>query len=315
MPISENRAQRERRTAITVRELEVLSALIETGTATNAAARLGVSQSAVSRAIAQLEDQLQKPLFERSGGRLIPTPDGLAVHEDAAPIFAALARIGGGDKHANRHKGSLRIAAPPTIAHRFLPPFVASFAKANPRLFVGFEVVSSDVLVTGVAEARFDIALTDHATSHQGVRSEPLLETQAICVVPAHHRLAARETISPADIDGEPFVALTHRHSGRAAIDRIFARANIKPRVAIEAATSIAALQFVGEGLGVSIFNPFPIQKHLTRALVARPFLPAITYRASFLLPMSQPASGVVLDFMEMVREGTGKTQFLRSLR
>lgn len=309
------RHPRERRTAITLRELEVLSALIESGTATTAGARLGLSQSAVSRAIAQLESRLQKQLFERAGGRLIPTQDGLSVHEEAAPIFAALSRIAGGEHSQPRHKGSLRIAAPPTIAHRFLPPFVANFAKANPDLFVRFEVVSSDVLITGVAEARFDVALTDSSTSHQGVRSEPHLDTEAICVVPAHHRLANHETISPVDLDGEPFVALTHRHSGRAAIDRIFARADIKPRIAIEAATSISALQFVGEGLGVSILNPFPIQRHLTRSLVARPFVPAVTYRSAFLLPTSHPPSAAVLDFMEAVREGAGKTQFLRSLR
>lgn len=306
---------RERQSAITLRELEVLSALIESGTTTTAAARIGLSQPAVSRAIAQLENRLQKQLFERAGGRLIPTQDGLFVHEEAAPIFAALARISGDTPHRPLHKGSLRIAAPPTIAHRFLPPFVASFAKANPDLFVGFEVVSSDVLVTGVAEARFDVALTDSSSSHQGVRAEPHLDTEAICVVPAHHRLAGNETISPADLDGEPFVALTHRHSGRAAIDRIFARADIKPRIAIEAATSISALQFVGEGLGVSIFNPFPIQRHLTRSLVARPFVPTIPYRSAFLLPTSHTISAAVLDFIEVVREGTGKTQFLRSFR
>ncbi len=304
---SEDRTPAARRSAVTLRELEVFQALVETGTATNAARRLGLSQPAVSRAIAQLEAQLGRVLFERVGGRLSPTAHALSIAAETGPLFGALGRITRiTEERPAGHQGELTIAASPTIAHRFLPPFVAVFAKANPGLDIRFEIVSGDVLVTGVAESRFDVALSDSAIHHEGVRSEVLLETNAICVMPAQHRLAARPAIGPQDLGSEPFVALTRRHSGRAAVDRIFDQAGVRPRIVIEAATVISALEFVRHGLGIAILNPMAIQRSLDSTLAARPFEPAVPYRASFLLPASRPCPPAVADFMALVSTGVG---------
>jgi len=293
----------ENRPGFTLRELEVLRELIDAGKTTVAAQRLGLSQPAISRSLAQLEKELGRKLFERSGGRLVPTREAFAINEELGPIFAALARIG--DRSSPKtasHSGTLRIAAPPTMAHRFLPSRVARFTKYNPDLDVVFEVISSDILITSIADARIDLGLTDTIPSHAGVRSELLLATEAICALPARHRLAERKVIQPEDLEGEPFVALMRRHSGRIAIDRIFEKAGVNRRVVIETATAVSAAEFVREGLGISLLNPFPIVHQLGSGIVVRPFSPAIPYRTSFLLPSSRPPSPAATAFMEMTR-------------
>ena len=83
----------QRRAGITLRELEVLQSLVGGGTAINAARRLGISQSAVSRRLAQLEDRLGFQLFMRAGGRLVPTVEALSINEQLTPVFETLARI------------------------------------------------------------------------------------------------------------------------------------------------------------------------------------------------------------------------------
>ncbi|WP_040485403.1 LysR substrate-binding domain-containing protein [Lutibaculum baratangense] len=293
----------ERRVGFTLRELEVLRALVETGKATTAAQRLGLSQPAVSRSLAQLEAELGRTLFAREKGRLVPTREALAVNEELGTIFAALARIA--DRSATKRRsltGTLRLAAPPTIAHRFLPSRIAQFTKDNPELEVVFDVLSSDALATSVAEATHDLALTDNSPSHDGVRTELLLATQAVCAVPSRHRLADWEVIRPEDLEGEPFISLTRRHSARAAMDRLFERAGVRRRIVIETATSVSAAEFVREGMGVAILNPFPIAHQLVRGIEVKPFEPAIPYRTSFLLPASKPASPTTLAFMEATR-------------
>ncbi|WP_274425374.1 LysR substrate-binding domain-containing protein [Chelativorans sp. YIM 93263] len=306
---SENRggAGQDRRTGFTLRELEVLRALIETGKSTSAARRLGLSQPAVSRSLAQLEAQLGRQLFDRVSGRLIPTADGLAVNEELSSIFASLARIS--DRSARRaggHFGTFRIAAPPTIAHRFLPPWVARFTKANPELEVLFDVLSGDALITGVAEARYDIAMTDTVPAHDGVRTDLLLATEAICALPTRHRLAGQKSIHAEDLEGEPFVALTRRHTGRIAVDRLFERAGVERKIMIEAATAVSATEFVREGLGVALLNPFPIVHQLGTGIVVRPFAPAVPYRTFFVFPSSEPQTPAVIDFMNMIRSSMG---------
>jgi DNA-binding transcriptional LysR family regulator len=304
----------DRRSGFTLRELEVLQALVQTGKATVAAQQLGMSQPAVSRSLSQLEAQLGRQLFERRGGRLIPNAEALSISEQLGPVFAALARIANrSDEQTRSHAGTLRIAAPPTIAHRFMPSRVARFTKDNPDLEVTFEVVASDTLITSVAESKCDLALTDTVPSHEGVRAELLLATEAICVLPSRHRLVEQDVIRPEHLEKEPFVALTRRHSGRVAIDRVFERAGVRRKIVIETATSVSAAEFVREGLGVSLMNPFPIVHQLGRGIEVRRFEPVIAYRTCFLLPSSGPPSAAALAFMEMMRASLDRSPYPRT--
>lgn len=292
-----------RKSGITLRELEVLQALVGAGTAVSAARILGISQSAVSRRLAQLEDRLGFRLFQRAGGRLVATVEALSINEQLAPVFATLTRIAKrSDEPRETHRGTLTIVAPPTIAHRFLPGRVAAFGRLHPELRIVFEVIASDSLVTGVAECRYDVGLTDMVPSHDGVHSDLLLSTHAVCILPDMHPLLERDVICPEDLQGEAFVALSRRHSSRAAIDRVFERAGVNPRIVIEAATNVSAMEFVREGLGVALVNPFPIVQQIGRGVAARPFMPEIAYSANFLLPKSRSPSAATLDFIESVR-------------
>lgn len=301
-----------RRSAITLRELEVLHALIDVRTAVNAARTLGISQSAVSRRLAQLEDRLGFNLFIRSGGRLVATVEAHSINEQLEPVFATLERIANhAEAPPHTHGGTLRIVAPPTIAHRFLPGLVASFSKHNPELQIVFEVIASDALVTGVAECRFDVGLTDTIPAHDGIQNWPLLSTPAICMLPDGHRLADRDVIHPEDLDGESFIALSRRHSSRAAVDRAFERVGVTRRIFIEASTNVSAMEFVREGLGVALVNPFPIIHKIGQGIAVRPFLPEIGYSANFLLPSSRPPSAATLAFIESVRAGLDRTAYL----
>jgi DNA-binding transcriptional LysR family regulator len=290
-----------RRPAIDLRHLEILRALVETGKTTSAAQRLGTSQSAVSRGIAQLEAQLGRLLFNRQGGRLTPTAEAFALNEQVRPALAVLERIG--DEDAGRSAaGALRLAAPPTLGHRFLPARIASFIRRNPEIEISFDVIPSDSLITNIAEERVDLGLTDTVPAHAGVRSELLLATEAVCVLPARHRLAALDCIAPEDLAGETFIALTRRHSGRFAIDQVLERAGVAPRIVIETATSVSAGEFVREGLGIALLNPFPIAGQLGPNVAVRPFLPRIPYRTSFLMPARVPISAAAAAFIAHAR-------------
>ncbi|MCF3936612.1 LysR substrate-binding domain-containing protein [Acuticoccus sp. M5D2P5] len=293
----------ERRIGFTLRELEVLRALVETGKTTTAAQRLGLSQPAVSRSLGQLEAQLGRQLFTREGGRLLPNEEALAIAEELGPVFTALQRIETRANHApTSHSGALRVVAPPTIAHRFMPRRVARFTRENPELEVLFDVIASDILISAIAEENYDLGVIDTVPAHEGVRLEPLLATEAICALPRGHHLADKAVIRAQDLDGEPFIAATRRHSSRAAIDRVLERAGARPKFVIESSTTVATAEFVREGLGVALMNPFPIIHQLGRDIEVRPFLPVVPYRASFILPSGRPPSAAAMAFMSMVR-------------
>ncbi|WP_170167020.1 LysR substrate-binding domain-containing protein [Paracoccus methylarcula] len=290
------------RRRVSLRELEVLQALVQTGTSINAARELGITQSAVSRRLAQLEARLGYPLFGREGGRLVPLVEALTISEQLAPVFAVLERITMPRSTAQNYRGHLRIAAPPTIAHRFLPARIADFCKRYPQVEVNFEVLASDSLITSIAEGRNDVGLTDTIPAHDGIRCETLLRTRTACIMPGDHRLAAQRVIRPEDLEGEAFIGIARRHSNRVAVDRVFERAGVHPLVRVEAATSVSIVELVRAGLGLSLVNPFPIVHQLGPGVVARTFEPEIANTTQFLLPSSRAPSAVTRAFIEAMK-------------
>ena len=292
-----------------LRELEALRAVIEAGTATAAARRLGVSQPAVSRALAQLETRLGKILFERDAGRLLPTAEALALNRELEPLFAALLRLD--DVGWSVTSGeALRLAIPATLAHRYMQTHVAGFLKLHPEQTISLDVRGTDELVPGIAEQRYHLGLTDSEIRHSGVRVEPFLRSEGVCVLPAASPLAARAVIRPQDLRGLPYVALTRRHSSRAATDRVFAEAGVERRIVVETATAVSAYELVGAGLGVAVLNPFPVALRPNAEVAIRPFEPGLPYLTSFIVSASAPLPAAARAFMRHVRLNTKRTPY-----
>lgn len=288
-------------------EYQALRALMESGTTSKAAIRLGLSQSAVSRSIASLEARTGRILFERDGGRLRPTNEAASMNRRLDPLFEALDRIDGPPEVA---KEVLRIIAPPTYAHRFLVHHVATFLRPNPHFFISLEVAPSEDVIRGILDNRFDLGITGVELSRDGVKLTPYRRSSAVCAMASDHPLAARDVIYPQDIDGQKLIALTHRHARRAQLEKVLHRNRAIPRVVAEASTSVAAVDLAKEGLGLAIVNPFPIVQYRSDDVVFRPFASQIDYRSYFVTSDHGSTTSIVRAFMRHLRLHTVKDDF-----
>jgi DNA-binding transcriptional LysR family regulator len=288
-------------------EYQALRALMESGTTSKAAVRLGLSQSAISRSISSLEARTGKILFERDGGRLRPTGEAAQLNRRLDPLFEALDRIDGPPQVAQE---TLRIIAPPTYAHRFLVEHIASFLKTNPHFFVSLEVAPSEDVIRGILENRFDLGLTGVELSRDGVKLTPYRRSGAVCAMAADHPLAAQDVVHPRDLHDQALVALSHRHARRAQLEKVLHQVASKPRIVAEASTSFAAVDLAKAGLGVTVVNPFPIVQYRSDDLVFRRFESQIEYRSYFVSPDHRPAPSVARTFMRHLRLHTAKDLF-----
>ena len=116
----------------------------------------GVSQSAVSRSLSQLEARVGRSLFVRKSGRIEPTHEALRLNAKLDPIFETLAQIEGAEWAAPEDE-PLRLIVPPTLAHHFVIKRVASFLKANPGRRLQLDIQATDVLVSGILDLRYDL--------------------------------------------------------------------------------------------------------------------------------------------------------------
>jgi DNA-binding transcriptional LysR family regulator len=292
-----------------LRELESLRAVVTTGTTIGAARRLGVSQSAVSRALTQLESRVGRSLFIRSSGRIEPTAEALVLNDKLDPIFETLAQIEGEDWAAPDDE-PLRLIVPPTLAHHFIISQVAKFLKANPGRRLRLDIQASDVLVSGILDLRYDLGLTSAMIQRSGVNLLPWRRSQVVCAMPIGHPLSEKKVIAPQDLEGVATIDFLRRIGTRAITEQLFAKAGITSRQVAETATSMAALELVREGLGVTLINPFPLLSAGFEGVEVRPFDAPIYYNTCFVLPTGRPPTELARQFMKFIRIMTPRDQY-----
>lgn len=287
-----------------LREFEALRAVVTTGTTVGAARMLGISQSAVSRALTQLEERADRPLFIRKSARIEPTSEALRLNEKLDPLFETLAEVEGANWVAPDNQ-PLRVVVPPTLAHHFIIAKVASFLKQNPGKQLHLDIQSSDALLSGILDLRYDLGVTSSISQRTGIIVEPWRRSQVVCVMPIGHPLSDLDIITPRDLEGIDLVAFLRRLGTRALTEQIFARYGIQPRQVAETATNMAAIDLVREGMGVTLVNPFPILSSTMEGIVVRPFDAAIHYHTSFVLPSGRTPNHLARQFIAFMKENT----------
>lgn len=284
-----------------LREFECLRAVVVTGTTIGAARRLGISQSAVSRSLSQLEARVGRLLFLRRSGRIEPTAEALRLNDKLDPIFETLADIEGAE-WVTPDAEPLRLIVPPTLAHHFVISRVARFLKENPGKQLQLDIQATDVLVSGILELRYDLGLTSGMIQRSGVHLVPWRRSQVVCAMPTGHPLSEKEVITPHDLEGVALIEFLRRLGTRAITEQLFARAGVHPKQVAETATNMAALELVRQGLGVTLINPFPLLTSGLDGIEVRPFDAAIFYNTSFVLPSGRPPSQLARQFMQFVK-------------
>jgi DNA-binding transcriptional LysR family regulator len=293
---------------LNTRQLEALGAMLESGTVTAAAARLGVSQPAVSKLLASLERETGLVLFQRENKRLFPTAEARLLYEETDRHFVGLRRLGAIAEGLRTLKaGKLAIASLPALGLKLLPRLLARFVADKPDARIELQVRTSPTVIDWVLAPLIDLGVSLIPIEHRAVRSELLARVPGVCVLPPDHRLAARETITPEDLAGASFVSLGREDRARHMVDHAFARSGIERRMRIETPLSEVACEFVADGAGVSIVDGMTAALFDARRLVVRPFRPVLTFDLYLLTSAVTPLSQMAVAFKALLQDEMGR--------
>ena len=194
---------------MTLRQLELLRALIRHRTTVAAAKDLGLTQPAVSNALRTMEQQMGFALFHRLNNRLFPTDEARALHEDGEAIFALHARLQGRVQEIQRGTGGrLSIVATPPLAYSLIPTALRRFLAVRPgtRVFLDvrrYEGVTEAVL-TRVADLGFALGFVNQP----GIGQRVIHTGEMVCALPPAHPLAEKGPLSPRDLAGTSMIGL-----------------------------------------------------------------------------------------------------------
>ncbi len=223
---------------------------------TETAKALFTSQPGVSKAILELEEELGIDIFMRHGKRLRRvTEPGEQVLKSIDIIMREvgnLKRIG--EQFSKQEAGTLSIATTHTQARYVLPSPVALLRRRYPQVQVELHQGTPDQVARMLLEETADIGLaTESLQNHDGLITLPCYDWHHVVVLPRGHALAGTERLTLEQIASEPLVTYHSTVTGRSRIDDAFARARIKPEIALEALDSDVIKTYVRVGLGIGI--------------------------------------------------------------
>jgi len=242
---------------------------------TETAKALFTSQPGISKAIIELEEELGVDIFARHGKRLRRvTEPGQLVLKSVEIIMrevANLKRIG--EEYSKQDAGTLSIATTHTQARYFLPQRVAELRRRFPKVQVVLHQGMPEQVARMLLDDVADVGIaTEALAGYDELLTLPCYEWQHVMVLPESHPLAAVERPTLEQLAAEPLVLYHPTMTGRTRIDQAFARARLKPVVALEGIDSDVIMTYVRMGMGVGLVTELAARADtLAGGLVARP--------------------------------------------
>jgi DNA-binding transcriptional LysR family regulator len=289
---------------INLKHIEAFYAIMRTGSVTAAARMLNVTQPAVSAMLKHLESRLAMKLFERSGGRLQPTPEAQALLPDVAGIYARLEAIERlALDLAGGRLGTLAVAASSPIANGYLAKAVASFIAQKPGVRVTLQSITSPEVLDRVANNEVQLGVAYEPVVHSEVVTEVLAINSIACVMREDHPLAARSEIHIADLAPHSIITYLPQALLRPYVDRALSQAGVLPDIKVQVGLSITGIALAYHGAGIALVEPQLLASLPLPGLVSRPLLPRLELRTLLLLHKTAPRSRLLLQFIEHLRQ------------
>lgn len=247
-------------------------ALAQAGSTVRAAARLHLTQSAVSRGLLAVEDKLGARLFQRVARGLVPTPAGQRLVAGTGPVLAQLAEL---ERHARAGldgRVTLRVVSECYTAYRWLPSTLAALRPRMASLEIALAFEHTGAPAAALANGDVDVALLTTAKLARGLVEEPLFRDEIVFVVAATHPLADRTGLTVADLCGFPLITSTSTPEAerRWFLSRVFPKT--PPRLEfLRFPLTEAIVDAARAGMGIAVMSEWIATPYLAAGdLVAR---------------------------------------------
>ena len=235
-----------------IEQLQQFLKVAELGNFTRAAEVLSISQPALSRSIARLEEELGQPLFERQSRKVVLTEAGHLLQSRAHRIVS-LVEVTKAEICDDGESGRVRLGAIPTIAPFFLPEMLSPFAEAFPKAHLTVQEDTTDNLLRRCQQGEIDVAILALPITAKHLEIEPLFEEELLLVLPTEHPLCEKKQIKLADVEPYPFVLLDEAHCLSDNIVTFCRHRSFNP-ISVERTSQLATVQeLVSMNHGVSM--------------------------------------------------------------
>jgi DNA-binding transcriptional LysR family regulator len=288
----------------TLRQLEVFLAVARAGNVSRAGQALGLSQSATSSSLADLERQFDVQLFDRMGKRLRLSARGAALRARAEVVLESARELERGfESRSVEHR--LRVGATLTIGNYVAVPLVARFMRAQPEVGLTLEVANTEEIARQVANFELDVGLVEGEVDHPDLETTTWRDDDLVVFCGARHPLARKRALTDDDLLSATWIVRERGSGTRQAFDRAMRGLLPQLRIALTLRQTEAIKRAVEAGLGLGCVSRIALEDAFERGTLKPCRVPQRDFRRQFyfLLHKRKPASAAVERWLAFCRQ------------
>lgn len=257
---------------LTLRQVEVIRAVMMTGTIAGAADFLNVSAPGISRLIKHTEESLGVRLFERKAGLFVPAAEAAMVFEQIHQVYEKM----GGLTHAlaslkRGRDAELAFASVPSVAQFLAARTVRHVRRRFPELYVDLNVLKLEEAVDYLLLERGEFVAMSYRFNHPSLDFRLLGTGQLVAIVPEDHALVGGGPVATRRLAEEPLIGVDDTDPYGAVTAEPFRRAGIERRLSIRGRFAQTVVSLVRHGLGVAVIDEFSVAGVYMPGLVRLP--------------------------------------------
>ena len=260
---------------VNFRQIEVFRAVMVTKTVSGASRLLNVSQPGLSRMLKHTEDRLGFALFDRVSGRLVPTQEAKELFDEIETIYDKIDDLEHHIKRIERGEDTVfRIGAQPSVGRFIVPSTLGAIKKKFQKLVIHFDILSVDQVTDYLLREQWEYSVSVFPAEHPNIVSQKFSEAPMVCVLPPDHVLAKKQSLTVADIVGEPLISFRSHTPHGSCIKAMFDEANVEREVSAYVRFAETACTFVKNGMGIAIVDAFTVLGDTADGLEVRSITP-----------------------------------------
>lgn len=289
---------------VTLKQIRYFLAVAHKKSVTSAASDIYISPAAITEAVKNLENALGVSLFERGRAGMLLTREGDRFYGYCEKILFLLNDAMRAVNKSCVIEGNLRIAASPVVLGYFLPSILSRFQHMFPGIHVNLLELERKEIEQMVACRALDVGilLVSNVTKNAKFLKRELFSSPRVLWCAASHSFATKESVSLADIAGEPYIQLLIDEAEENTI-KFWKKSGLSPKIVLRTETTEAVRGYVGQGTGVTILSKVLFRSWSLEGdrIIAKPiveYIPAMDVGVIWAHGELPSAAKTFLDFM-----------------
>lgn len=260
-----------------LRQLRVFVAVSRYGSFSRAGESIGLSQSAVSHSMKELEAEMGVRLLDRTTREVALTDAGLRLANRVEPLLDELhAMLLDTRSFGTQHNGRVRIASSQTISAQLMPQCIASGALQYPDIRVLLRDQAQQLVLNSVRNAEVDFGIVIDPGENTDLDCEPILHEPFLMMCREDHPLAALPVVKWQALNGQKLVLQDYASGSRILIDGALKTQKVKAKIVQEIGHPATLFPMVEAGIGISVIPALALPGPEGSKLVVKSLVPEI---------------------------------------